>query len=161
NSAIAPAAIRNSNKAGPDNRAEPLKVDKAELAKVVLVRAARHQVDNPSSSATDPAAIHRSNRADRVAPGKADLDRADLAKPELAKVAQDRVDRANSADKVPPARPDKAFPSKVARARKACPVRARPINSATGVPSSVRKVDESPVRKAPVRRAHKALSAST
>jgi hypothetical protein len=82
----------------------------------------------------------------------------ELDKPELAKVAQHQVDRANPsslAGKVLAVRqsskagrdsrvfPDnKAFPSKVARGRKACPVRADPINSATEARPLVRKADE-------------------
>jgi hypothetical protein len=153
-----PAAIRNSSRAAPDRRVDKAESDRVQLAlNKVAPKAVRvYPVGYPSSSAIAPPAIHNSNKADL----DRDPDKGDPAKPELAKVAQDQLDRANSADKVRAA--DQAFPSKAVQGRRACPVsRAHPINSATEAPRVVRKAHESRVRKALVPRAHKALSAST
>jgi hypothetical protein len=149
---------RSSSKVEPD-RAEPDRVALDKVAKVEWVRVDLVAKANPSSSA-GRGATHKSNRVD----SKADLDRP-------AKVVQGLVARGSPtslASKVPVARRDnrvfpdnKAFRSKAAQDRKACPAsRAGPINSATEAPPLVRKARASPVRKAPEPRAHKALSAS-
>jgi hypothetical protein len=150
--------VRSSSKAEPD-RAALDKVASDRAAKVARAESVRVAPDlvakaNPSSSAGRAlAATHKTNRVDSKADlDKADLDKLVLDKAGLAKVAQDQADRVNpnnSARVLAAGRDNrvfldnKAFPSKVALGRKACPVnRARPINSATEAPPLVHKAHE-------------------
>jgi len=111
--------VRNSNK---DSKA-----DKVDLAKAAQVKAAPVKVARVASVRADP---HKVVQVVRANPNSS-ASRARVVR---------RSNKAGQDNRVFPV--NKGFPSKVARGRKACPVRAGPINSATEAPLLVRKADE-------------------